>query len=139
MFHVEHYKINYKLPKLFHVEHQLKNIEKCPICENEKHLFWRKGIDHNVSQDSFIIVSCEGCGFRFTNPKPSEETIGNYYKSSNYISHSGTKKGMVNKIYHTVRKKAIKQKELLLSKTVKSETKNLVDIGCGNRRFFSVL
>lgn len=133
MFHVEHNKkLNTKL-KMFHVKHELINIKNCPICNSENHTFWRKGTDHNVSKDEFKIVSCDGCGFRFTNPIPSENTIGNYYKSENYISHSSTKKGVINKLYHIVRNRAIKQKERLITSLTKE--KNLLDIGCGTGDF----
>jgi 2-polyprenyl-3-methyl-5-hydroxy-6-metoxy-1,4-benzoquinol methylase len=115
------------------VEHQLKKIENCPICESPKHSHWRSGEDHNVSHDVFQIVQCDSCGFRFTNPIPTIETIGDYYKSENYISHSSTKKGIVNKIYHIVRERAIKQKEALASSV--SKHKSLLDIGCGTGDF----
>jgi 2-polyprenyl-3-methyl-5-hydroxy-6-metoxy-1,4-benzoquinol methylase len=115
------------------VKHELTNIKNCPICNSEKHSFWRKGIDHNVSKGEFNIVSCNDCGFRFTNPIPTENTIGNYYKSENYISHSSTKKGFINKVYHIVRSRAIKQKERLIASLTKE--KNLLDIGCGTGDF----
>ncbi len=118
---------------MFHVKHELTNIKNCPICSSENHTFWRKGIDHNVSNDDFKIVSCDNCGFRFTNPIPTENTIGNYYKSENYISHSSTKKGLINKVYHIVRNRAIKQKESLIDSLTKE--KNLLDIGCGTGDF----
>jgi 2-polyprenyl-3-methyl-5-hydroxy-6-metoxy-1,4-benzoquinol methylase len=73
------------------------------------------------------------CNFRFTNPIPTENTIGEYYKSENYISHSSTKKGVINKIYHRVRERAIKQKESLISSL--SRDKTLLDIGCGTGDF----
>jgi 2-polyprenyl-3-methyl-5-hydroxy-6-metoxy-1,4-benzoquinol methylase len=115
------------------VKHELINIKNCPICSSENHAFWRKGIDHNVSKDEFNIVSCDDCGFRFTNPIPSKKTIGNYYKSENYISHSSTKKGVINKLYHIVRNRAIKQKERLITSLTKE--KYLLDIGCGTGDF----
>jgi 2-polyprenyl-3-methyl-5-hydroxy-6-metoxy-1,4-benzoquinol methylase len=115
------------------VKHQLKEIINCPICNSEKHSFWRKGEDHNVSHDEFKITSCDDCGFRFTNPIPTEKTIGEYYKSENYISHSSTKKGVINKIYHKVRERAIKQKEQLITSLTNEKT--LLDIGCGTGDF----
>ncbi len=119
------------------MEHQLIPIENCPICQSTHNKLWRKGIDHNVSNDTFSIVQCEDCGFRFTNPRPTENTIGDYYKSSNYVSHSGTKKGVINKIYHAVRKKAIVQKELLIQNHNTTQGKKLVDIGCGTGDFLA--
>lgn len=115
------------------MKHQLKEIKNCPICDSEKHTFWRKSKDHNVSNDEFKITACNGCGFKFTNPIPTENTIGAYYKSENYISHSSTKKGVINKIYHKVRERAITQKEELISSLTKEKT--LLDIGCGTGDF----
>ncbi len=122
---------------MFHVKHQLINIEKCPICNHSDFHFWRKGVDHNVSNDTFKVVECSACGFRFTNPRPSESTIGNYYKSSNYVSHSGTKKGVINKIYHIVRNKAIQSKEQLIAKNCSYSERKLLDIGCGTGDFLA--
>ena len=115
------------------MKHDLQHIEKCPVCGNENHNHWRSGIDHNVSKDTFNIVECNKCGFRFTNPVPSENTIGNYYKSENYISHSSTKKGLINKVYHVVRNRAIKQKEQLAKRYAQNKT--ILDIGCGTGDF----
>ena len=115
------------------MEHQLKNIEKCPVCGGESQKEFIEAEDHNVSNDLFKIVECVACSFRFTNPIPTEETIGDYYKSENYVSHSGTKKGFVNRVYHIVRSRAIKQKENLAAKY--SREKVILDIGCGTGDF----
>jgi len=115
------------------VEHQLKNIEKCPVCGGESQKEFIEAEDHNVSNDLFKIVECVACSFRFTNPIPTEDTIGDYYKSENYVSHSGTKKGFVNRVYHIVRSRAIKQKENLAAKY--SKEKVILDIGCGTGDF----
>lgn len=117
------------------MEHQLVELEKCPVCSGGKHSFWRKAIDHNVSGASFSIVQCNGCGFRFTNPRPTENTIGNYYKTENYISHSSTKRGLINKLYHFVRKRAIQQKENLIRESVHGN--KLLDFGCGTGDFLA--
>ena len=115
------------------MEHQLTKISNCPICQSEKHTFWRQAIDHNVSKDVFKISECNSCGFRFTNPRPTANTIGEYYKTENYISHSSTNKGIINKVYHKVRQRAIKQKEQLINSISKDKT--LLDIGCGTGDF----
>ena len=115
------------------MEHQLRNIEKCPVCGGKSQLHFLEAEDHNVSKDSFKIVECSDCSFRFTNPIPTEDTIGNYYKSEDYVSHSGTKKGLINRVYHIVRTRAIKQKEKLASHYSKEKT--ILDIGCGTGDF----
>jgi len=115
------------------MKHQLIDIENCPICDSKKHSPFIQAVDHNVSNDKFNIVECNDCNFRFTTPIPTEETIGEYYKSEDYISHSSTKKGIINKLYHIIRERAIKQKEQLALKH--SENKSILDIGCGTGDF----
>jgi 2-polyprenyl-3-methyl-5-hydroxy-6-metoxy-1,4-benzoquinol methylase len=92
-------------------------------------------IDHSTSKETFIIVSCETCDFTFTNPRPKEEGLGEYYKSDMYISHTNNTKGLFNWIYQTVRKYAIGTKVNLLKKT--SQKKNHLDIGCGTGEFLN--
>ena len=115
------------------MEHLFNKKNNCPICDNESAVDFISATDHNVSNDVFNITACNSCGLKFTNPKISEETIGKYYKSDNYISHSNTKKGLINKLYHLVRKYQFKQKEKLISKL--SNEKKLLDIGCGTGEF----
>jgi 2-polyprenyl-3-methyl-5-hydroxy-6-metoxy-1,4-benzoquinol methylase len=117
------------------VEHQLTQLENCPVCNHHQFDFWRKAIDHNVSGDEFQIVKCRSCGFRFTNPRPTEETIGKYYKSENYISHSGTKKGVINKLYHLIRTRSIVKKERLITSLAAQKT--VLDVGCGTADFLA--
>ena len=120
---------------MFHVKHELISIKYCPICEADKSSHFLSVKDHNVSNDLFSICKCDLCGFVFTNPKPSENTIGDYYKSENYISHSGTKKGLINSIYHLVRNYQIGKKEALVSSLTAEKT--ILDIGCGTGEFIS--
>ena len=90
--------------------------------------------DYTVSQNTFDIVSCVTCHLLFTNPRPEAEQAGYFYKSENYISHSNTQKGFVNKLYHAVRNITLKQKTNLIQ-AYQQGTKNLLDIGCGNGHF----
>ena len=117
------------------MEHQYNNINICPICDCNDSKSYISAVDHNVSNDIFFITKCSKCGLKYTNPKPTEETIGNYYKNENYISHTGTKKGVINKIYHIVRIYQLKNKESLISKYGKE--KKILDIGCGTGEFLN--
>ena len=114
---------------MFHVKQSEKEISNCPICGNKHSDDFINCDDHTVSKRSFSIVSCNSCGFKFTNPVPPEETIGDYYKSEDYVSHSGTKKGLINSVYHAVRNKTIKQKFKLVEGL--SSKKKVLDVGCG--------
>jgi 2-polyprenyl-3-methyl-5-hydroxy-6-metoxy-1,4-benzoquinol methylase len=92
--------------------------------------------DYTVSQETFQIVSCKGCGFKFTNPRPANDKLGDYYKSEEYISHSNTSKGLISKLYKIVRNYTLKGKLNLVAKH--SSKGNLLDYGCGTGMFLSV-
>jgi len=117
------------------VEHQYNIKNNCPLCDHIESKHFISANDHNVSYDSFNITECIECGLKFTNPRIKEEKIGDYYKSEDYISHSNTNKGLINKLYHLVRNYQIKQKEKLISKIC--ENKTLLDIGCGTGDFIN--
>lgn len=111
-------------------------IEKCLICGSNKFEPFLACKDHTVSNDTFNIVSCIECGFKFTNPRPNDNILGNYYKAAEYVSHTNTKKGIINKLYHLVRRHTLKKKTELLSSYVSRGT--VLDYGCGTGMFLSV-
>lgn len=113
----------------------MNELKECPICSKNEFNHFLTCRDNTVSKKDFTIVQCSGCGFKFTNPIPTENKIGEYYKSEEYISHSSTKKGLINRLYHIVRNKTLKQKEGLISKEAKGKT--LLDVGCGAGAFLS--
>ena len=121
------------------MEQEKENILLCSICEGsaiKKHLV---GQDHNATREFFSIVECETCGYRFTSPRPKEKFIGKYYQSKNYISHNATKKGLINKIYHIVRKYQFYKKNQLIEKYSKTDGKKILDVGCGTGDFLSYM
>jgi SAM-dependent methyltransferase len=113
----------------------MHTITNCPICDHTSFKPFLKVKDYTVSQDYFTIVSCNNCGFHFTNPIPLEAEIGKYYKSESYISHSSTSKGFINKVYQAVRKYTLKKKVQLISRLSKGE--NVLDIGAGTGHFLN--
>ena len=121
---------------------QLERLTSCPICKSTESQPVFDCKDFTVSQHFFTLVDCKNCGFRFTNPRPLESTLGEYYQSEDYISHSDTQKGLVNKLYHTVRSYTLLAKLKLLfnlRKKIKKEGKTtLLDIGCGTGAFLNV-
>ncbi len=112
----------------------LQEIKTCPVCAGtaSDQIFSLK--DHSISGELFHISRCKTCGFKYTNPVPSEETIGKYYQSENYISHSDTNKGLINKLYHLVRKQSLKSKLKLVNQSGAAKGA-LLDIGCGTGYF----
>lgn len=113
----------------------MNHILQCPICQSTEHKIALEGVDYGYTKEEFKIVECSGCGFWFTNPIPEIDKIGEYYKSENYISHTSSKKGLFERLYHIVRKRAIKKKFNLVGKGRSSG--ELLDIGCGTGDFLS--
>ena len=122
-------------------------INNCPICNSSDIVYAFDAIDHFSTKETFPICDCSNCGFRFTNNFPSDDTIGRYYDSPEYISHSDSKKGVINLLYHFFRKQMLKKKVNLISKYVlESEHSQgvqsvgnirLLDIGSGTGYFLN--
>jgi 2-polyprenyl-3-methyl-5-hydroxy-6-metoxy-1,4-benzoquinol methylase len=110
----------------------------CPICQSDEHKRFLTVSDYNVSRETFHIVECKVCAFKFTNPRPSENQIDKYYESDNYISHTDTSEGLINKLYKIVRQITLKQKRSLIN-SFKVESKTILDIGCGTGAFLNVM
>ncbi|NDV57557.1 bifunctional 2-polyprenyl-6-hydroxyphenol methylase/3-demethylubiquinol 3-O-methyltransferase UbiG [Bacteroides sp. 519] len=111
------------------------NIKSCPLCNNaclEKELTCT---DSFVSGEQFDVFCCKECGFKFTQNFPQGSEIDQYYNSTNYISHSDTHKGLVNRLYHRVRKQMLKKKTQLVLTTSLLKTGKLLDIGTGTGYF----
>ncbi|MGH2644056.1 MAG: class I SAM-dependent methyltransferase, partial [Chitinophagaceae bacterium] len=83
----------------------------CPVCHSMDTHLALEAKDYTVSGEIFSIRECKKCNVRFTCPVPDEQHIGKYYHSEIYISHSDTSKGLVNKLYHVIRKISLKQKK----------------------------
>lgn len=109
------------------------NIQTCLICHSNSLTKCFAAVDHTASGESFTIVECKECGFRFTADPPAEQDCGRYYQSQDYISHSDTSEGWVNKIYHKVRKIMLGRKEALCR--VHGTAKTLLDFGSGTGYF----
>ena len=113
----------------------MQNLTTCPVCGGESSKKLMDCIDYTVSRETFSIVQCTKCGFKYTNPRPDDKEIGKYYESEEYVSHSNSKKGLINTVYHWVRNYSLRKKvELINSQSKKG---NLLDIGCGTGEFLS--
>jgi len=108
-------------------------IKSCPICNNPEYSHFISCKDYTVSRETFSIVRCDKCGFLFTNPRPDISHIGEYYKSEDYVSHSNTSKGLINKLYKGVRKYTLGRKLKLINSL--SAKGIVLDIGCGTGEF----
>lgn len=105
----------------------------CPACGHQDQIHHLHVVDHFLSKESFELKRCLACQLVFTTPRPSIEKIGDYYKSEDYVSHSSTKKGLVNSVYNWVRNYTLNKKVKLISSLVSG--RQLLDIGAGSGHF----
>jgi len=107
------------------------SITKCPVCGSNQFKPFITCTDFFVTGENFEIRKCLGCGFKFTANVENEETIGHYYQSEEYISHSNTSKGLVNAVYHKVRNYMLGRKRGLVKKATGLKTGRILDVGTG--------
>ena len=112
-------------------------LQKCLVCGSTHFKPFLVCKDYTVSDENFNIVSCKDCNFKFTNPRPDNSVLGNYYKAESYVSHTNSKKGIVNKLYHAVRNYTLKSKIKMVSGFVSRGT--ILDYGCGTGMFLSAI
>ena len=111
------------------------NYTTCPVCGSPSVSKLIRAKDHTVSGESFDIFHCANCQLRFTQDVPDQNSIGKYYKSENYISHTNTSKGFINRIYQVVRRRSNRQKRRLIEKFTKIKKGSLLDVGSGTGFF----
>ncbi|HVG11749.1 MAG TPA: class I SAM-dependent methyltransferase [Flavisolibacter sp.] len=111
----------------------------CPVCGSKEINPLLTVKDYTVSKEEFVIWHCIRCTLRFTQDVPNEASIGRYYNSENYISHSDTDKGLINRIYKQVRKKTLQQKAVLMGESTGKAKGRLLDVGCGTGAFLGTM
>jgi 2-polyprenyl-3-methyl-5-hydroxy-6-metoxy-1,4-benzoquinol methylase len=113
------------------------NSHTCPVCNGNDFSPFLSCTDFFVSGEQFSIKQCNSCGFKITEEIEDEENIGRYYQSEKYISHSNTTKGVVNSVYHRVRKYMLGRKRRLVEKAAATQNGNLLDVGTGTGFFLN--
>ena len=90
--------------------------------------------DHSVSGEEFQLLLDEELQLLKTHPQPATEKLGRYYESDDYISHTDGKRSLFEKLYHTVKQKALRDKIKLIEGFQPAKGK-ILDIGAGTGDF----
>jgi len=114
----------------------MEKINTCLVCGSQEINHFIDCKDFTFSQKIFSIQECSKCKFKFTSPRPTFNEISSYYKSEDYVSHTNTKNGLINRLYHLIRTYTlIKKLQLIMRFSVKKG--KLFDYGCGTGAFLS--
>ena len=111
----------------------------CPSCHSDQIEPVFRAEDYTVTHETFPIWQCAACSFRFTQDVPDAEAIGVYYRSEEYISHSNTTKGLVNSLYHLVRRQTLADKRHLILSATRMRQGRMLDIGAGTGAFVAYM
>lgn len=118
---------------------EIIHYSQCPVCGSANISSALRAKDFTVSNETFSIFECHTCTFRFTQDVPGATAIGPYYKAESYISHTDSSQGLINRLYHSVRKFTIRQKCNLVKKVTGRGKGNMLDVGAGTGVFVKAI
>ncbi len=111
----------------------------CPLCSSPDISHFLSCTDHFVTKEIFEISKCVRCEFKFTQNSPEESEAGHYYESDDYISHSDSKKGMMDKAYHAIRRIMLSRKLKIIMRLTGLSKGSILDIGSGTGYFLNTM
>jgi len=111
----------------------LETVTSCPVCSATDFEHYLTSKDFTTTQESFHLVKCKTCDFVLTNPRPDGNSIGRYYQSEKYISHTGGGKVIIDKAYLLARRFTLRWKHELI--IASKPTGSILDYGCGTGEF----
>jgi 2-polyprenyl-3-methyl-5-hydroxy-6-metoxy-1,4-benzoquinol methylase len=90
--------------------------------------------DFSVSGESFSLLLNEEYQILKTHPQPTLDKLGSYYEFEDYISHTDGKRTLFEKMYHFIKRKAIRDKVSLIN-SYQPVKGRILDIGAGTGDF----
>lgn len=111
----------------------------CPISGTTLYKKVGEAKDFLYSKETFPLLQNLSSGLVITGNAPQEEELGKYYKSNEYISHTDSHKGILNKVYQLARSFTLPKKYHTIARLFPKEKEglSLLDIGCGTGHFAS--
>ena len=92
--------------------------------------------DYSVSEEHFDLLMDDNLQLLKTSPQPNLDDLPHYYESEDYISHTDHKRSLFEKVYHTIKRKAIRDKVKLIEYW-QNEKGVILDIGAGTGDFLA--
>ena len=115
-----------------------ETLDACPLCTNSSFTHFLTVKDYLVSHQCFNLIRCNQCSFIFTNPRPSNQEISNFYQSEEYISHADQSGGLMDTLYFLSRNFMLQRKFKWLKKYTQDKGP-VLDYGCGTGAFVKYL
>ncbi|MEO9965836.1 MAG: class I SAM-dependent methyltransferase [Reichenbachiella sp.] len=112
-----------------------EKVESCPSCHSKDFVNHMICDDHSVSHESFAIMKCKNCNLLLTSPRPDVQSIGAFYKSEDYISHTNQANSLINRVYKIARNYTLRNKFQLINRL--ASKKSLLDFGSGTGHFLN--
>jgi SAM-dependent methyltransferase len=99
----------------------------CRLCGSDKErLLFKTDNARRGTKKLFNVVECLDCGFRFTNPPPTEYSMKEYYPES-YEALVPEKISLLEEVYYRTFRR------------IPGAKGRILDIGCGNGKFLYLL
>jgi 2-polyprenyl-3-methyl-5-hydroxy-6-metoxy-1,4-benzoquinol methylase len=119
-------------------ENLMENVT-CVVCSEIKNSILYSNVQNRLNiGETFTIVQCGNCGFKFLNPRPTIDSITKYYDVEEYHPHKISEESLIDKVYLKVRNININAKKKLLNK-LSPQNNTLLDVGCGTGEFLEAM
>jgi SAM-dependent methyltransferase len=101
---------------------------RCRLCDSDRYkkIFSADNIRRRAKK-IFDLVECEGCGFKYFNPSPTEASLKYYYED--YMAHVPERISFLEKLYYRFFRNVRNAKH----------PGKLLDVGCGNGKYLDFM